>query len=242
MIIRRKWAIIAFFVLFPVLVIILFLASPVFHITEVIISGNARTPDEEVIARLGVRSTTNLVFFNARNAAGRLMENFFIGDVRFRRELPGRLHVQIEERRLMAYVEHMPGLFLYIDDFGMVVDIRNYTMEARPLLEGLQITRFQKGQELEVPDRVAFNAVVHYSLLLYHHDLIGRVTHMDVSDTANIRILIDYWEFNVGGVMNADEKVRTIIAMLDAMPNQELMRGFTDLREIRPQFFFEILQ
>ena len=89
------------------LAVLVLLASPMFHISEVIISGNVRTPDEEVIGRLRVHETTNLVFFGTRAARARLMENFFIGNVTFRRELPGTLHVEIEERRLMAYAEHM---------------------------------------------------------------------------------------------------------------------------------------
>ena len=223
------------------LLVLVLLSSPMFNITVVNITGNMRTTEEEIIGRLQVDHTTNLIFFGTWAARDRLMENFFIGEVVFRRELPNILHVQIDERRLMAYAEHM-GFFLYLDDFGTVVDIRAYTAEPRPLLAGLGIRSFQLGERIDVPDTVALNAVVHYSMLLYHHQLIDRVTHMDVSDTNNIRILIDYWEFNVGGVIGADEKIRTIIAMLEAMPDQEMMRGFTDLRNLGSHFFFEILQ
>ena len=223
------------------LLILVFLASPMFHISQVIINGNIRTPDEEIIGRLRVHETSNLIFFGTGAARARLMENFFIGDVSFRRQLPNILHVEIDERRLMGYVEHL-GFYLYLDDFGRVVDIRSYMDDPRPLLTGLHIRSFQMGERIDVPDTVALHAVVHYSLLLYHHELIDRVTHMDVSDTNNIRILINYWEFNVGGVLGADEKLRVIIAMLEAMPDEDMMRGFTDLRHLGPQFFFEILQ
>ena len=223
------------------LLILVFLASPMFHIAHVIIEGNMRTPDEEIIGRMRVHATSNLVFFGTRAARSRLMENFFIGDVTFRRELPNILHVYIEERRLMGYVEHL-GFYLYLDDFGRVVDIRSYMDDPRPLLTGLHIRSFQMGERIDVPETVALHAVVHYSLLLYHHDLIERVTHMDVSDTNNIRILVNYWEFNVGGVMGADEKLRVMIAMLEAMPDEDMMRGFTDLRNLGSHFFFEILQ
>ena len=218
-----------------------FLLSPLFHISEVIITGNMRTPDEEIIGRMQVDETTNLVFFRSRGARQRLKQNFFIAAVTFRREIPNILHVHIDERRLMAYAEHM-GLFLYLDDFARVVDIRSYKSEPRPLLVGLNIRSFQMGERLDIPNTIALNAIVHYSLLLYHHGLIDRVAHMDVSDTNNIRILIGYWEFNVGGVLGADEKIRYIIAMLEAMPYEGIMRGFTDLRGLGPQFIFEILQ
>ena len=241
MIIPRKFILAAVGVFIFVLLILVFLASPMFHITQVAIEGNIRTPDEEIIGRLRVHETSNLVFFGTRAARDRLMENFFIADVTFRRELPNILHVEIDERRLMGYVEHL-GFYLYLDDFGRVVDIRSYMDDPRPLLTGLNVRSFQMGERIDVPDTVALHAIVHYSLLLYHHNLIDRVTHMDVSDTNNIRILVNYWEFNVGGVMGADEKLRIMIAMLDAMPDYDMMRGRTDLRQLGPHFFFEILQ
>ena len=239
--VSRKLLIAAACLFVPALLVLIFLSSPLFYITHVIIDGNVRTPDEEIISRMRVHETSNLVFFSTRAARERLMENFFIGEVTFRRELPNILHVYIYERRLMGYVEHM-GFYLYLDDFGRVVDIRRYKDDPRPLLTGLQIRSFQMGERIDVPDTVALHAIVHYSLLLYHHDLIDRVTHMDVSDTNNIRILVNYWEFNVGGVLGADEKLRIMLAMLEAMPDYDMMRGRTDLRQLGSQFFFEILQ
>ena len=238
---HRKLLIAAAGLLIFAVLVLVFLASPMFHITHVSINGNIRTPDEEIIGRLRIQETSNLVFFGTGAARARLMENLFIADVTFRRELPNILHVEIYERRLMGYVEHL-GFYLYLDDFGTVVDIRSYMYDPRPLLTGLNIRSFQLGERIDVPDAVALNAVVHYSLLLYHHGLIGRVSHMDVSDTSNIRILVNYWEFNVGGVMGADEKLRVMIAMLEAMPDEDMMRGFTDLRNLGSHFFFEILQ
>lgn len=239
--IPHRLVIAAVVVLITAALVLVFLFSPVFHVSSIYITGNIRTSDEEIIGRLRIHDTSNLIFFRTWSARERLMENFFIGNVVFRRELPNILHVEIEERRLAAYVEHL-GFFLYLDDFGRVVDIREYMQEPRPVLVGLNIRSFHLGELLDVPDAIAFHAVVHYSMLMYHHGLIERITHMDVSDPGNIRILVNYIEFYVGGVHRADEKVRTIIDMLERMPGAETMRGRADLRGPGPLFFFEILQ
>lgn len=239
--IPRKLVVAAVVFMITAALVLAFLFSPVFHISNVIITGNFRTESEEIIGRLRIHETSNIIFFRTWAARERLMENFFIGNVTFRRELPNILHVHIDERRLAAYVEHL-GFYIYLDDFGRVVDIRRYMLEPRPTLVGLNIRSFQLGELLDVPDTIAFHAVVHYSMLMYHHGLIERITNMDVSDPHNIRILVNYWEFKVGGVLRADENVRTIIAMLEAMPGAETMRGTADLRGPGPMFFFEILQ
>jgi len=221
---------------------LLFLASPFFSVREVIITGDDRVSQADIRARLGVNNATNLLFLNTGNARSRIMENLFIGDVFFQKDLPGRLYVHVHERRLSAYVEHMPGRYLFLDDMGRVLDERSYRIEPLPVLEGFHFTRFQIGEILEVPDDASFAVVVRYAQLLNHHGLIGRVSSMNVSDPENVRINIYNIEFNVGGLHRADEKVSTIVEIIDVLPNAEVIRAFGDLREIRPEFFFEILQ
>ena len=224
------------------LAVILFLVSPFFSVTEVVVTGYNRVSRTEIITMLGVDSSTNLLFFRQSAARQRVMENLYIGDVIFERALPGRLYVMIQERRLTAYVEHMPGSFLFLDDTGRVLEIRTYFAEPLPVLVGLDFTRFRLGEVLEVPDTVSFGAVVQYAQLLNTHGLIHQVSHMNVSDSENIRIMIGHKEFNVGGIIGADVKVRTIVEILEVLPNPELMRGFATIRHNSFEHFFEIMQ
>ena len=222
---------------------LLFLVSPFFHISVVNITGTNAVSQAEINSRLGIETNTNLLFFNTRAARRNVMENLYVADVEFTRGFPNRLYVSLWERRLAAYVQHTPGSYLYLDDTGRVLEVRSYRAFPLPLLEGLQFTRFQLGEILEVPDPVAFNTVVHYAQLLYYHGLLDHVTHMNVTDSSNIRIMIDgRMEFNVGNVIRADEKIRTIIAALDNMPNSDVISGFMCVREIRSEFVFVVLQ
>ena len=224
------------------ILVVLFLVSPTFIIDEIHISGNELVSTDDIMDMLGIDGTTSLVFFNIYTAGRNILQNFYISDIAFRRELPNTLHVYITERRPIAYVEHLPGVFLLLDDDGFVIEVKDQMTERLPLLTGLGVARFQLGQRIQIPTATAFNAIVHYALLLDHHGLIERIAYVNVSDTNNIRIVVGYMEFNVGGVMGADEKVRTILGMLDALPNADIMRGFVDMRNIDSQYFLEILQ
>ena len=215
--------------------------SPFFYMREIIIVGDNIVTHSEITDRLEVDFTTNLLFFNTRVARNRLMENLYIAEVSFRRELPGRLYVQVRERRLAAYVEQAPGRFLYIDEQGRVLEVRSFTSGTRPVVVGLNFTRFALGEVLEVPDTDAFAIATEYALHIYHYGLIYRITYIDVSDTANTRILAGYIEFNVGGKTGAESRVRVIAGILAEMPDVEFARGFVDLRESRGEYFFEIL-
>jgi len=236
---KFKWAmIIGGIALFLVLILV----SPIFFIQDIIIEGNLHVSDADIRSRLGLSASSNILLFNSDAARTRVMGNVYIADVRFRRDLPGRLHVTVLERRLSAYVEHMPGSFLFLDDQGRVLEVRSHLPEPLPILEGLNFTRFQVGEILEVPDSVDFAKIVHYTQLLIAHGIINRVTYIIVSDPTNIRILVRYKEFHLGGISNADEKIRTVVDMLAQLPDDGTIRGSVDLREIRPEYFFSILQ
>jgi len=223
------------------LAVILVLVSPIFYIQEVVIQGNSRVSKSDIEQRLGLSSTSNILLLNTRAARRRIMSNLYIGNVGFRRDLPGRLYVTVFERRPSAYVEHM-GNFLVLDDFGRVLEVRSSFQETLPLLEGLQFTRSQLGEILDVANATDFDSVVLYTQLLVIHGLIHYISHINVSDPSNIRILVNYLEFHVGGPADADEKVRAIVEVLDKLPNAGMTRGFVDMRDSRAQFSLELLQ
>lgn len=222
-----------------ILAFILVLVSPFFSVTHIVIQGNARVSQSDIRERLG--NPGNIFMLNTRQARDRIMGNLYIGDVTFRRDFPDRLYVTVFERRLSAYVFHM-GNYLYLDDFGRVLEVRSYISEARPVLQGLDFQRWQLGEVLEVANDIDFAAVVLYTQLLSTHGLIYSISHINVSDPSNIRILVNYLDFHVGGVMDADEKVRTMKEILNELPDAARMRGFVNLQQIQPLFFLELLQ
>jgi len=170
------------------------------------------------------------------------MQNFYVADVNFRRDILGRrLYVDVQERRLAAYVQHGPGIFLYIDEEGRVLELRQYTSGTRPVVVGLNFTHFNLGEILDVPDATAFSVATQYAMHIYNHGLIDRVTYIDVSDTSNVRIVVGRIEFNVGSVSIAESRVRVIAGILPEMPAAGFIRGFVDLSVIRGQYFLEIL-
>jgi len=105
---------------------VLFMFSPIFQLNEVIVSGYGTVSNAEIRQRLDTNTSTNLLFFNTNAARSRVMENLYISDVSFTRDITNRrLYVQVRERRLAAFVEHTPGSFLYIDDEGRVLEVRH---------------------------------------------------------------------------------------------------------------------
>jgi cell division protein FtsQ len=220
---------------------VLFLISPYFAVREIVIVGNATVSRAEIEDRMDVVPGDNILLINTSAARRRIMENLYIGDVAFERELPGRLTVTVRERRLVAYVEHTPGSFLFIDENGLVLEVRTFFTDPLPLVTGLSFSSFQLGERLDVPNRAAFHIVTQYAQALARHGLNRSVTHIDVTDVYNTRLKFPRIEFNVGNAHDADEKVRVMAEIMFRLPDVASYRGFVDLRELADQYFLTII-
>lgn len=235
----KRIALLVVFTMFVMLVV--FLLSPYFYIRQINIHGNDTVRESEIRTGLEMNISDNILFINTGSARRRLTENPFIADVRFDRDIPGVLNVTITERRVAAYIEHLPGSFLSVDDQGRVLAITDSRNVDLPLLQGLQFSRFALGEVIDVPNPMSFRVVAHYTQALLQHDMMHMVTHINVSNPNGIRILIQNIEFYVGDMNDADQKVRTINAILEQVPNIELMPGNVDVSALGRDFILSLL-
>ena len=220
---------------------VLFLVSPFFGVDEIVIVGNINVTRTEIEDRLDLVSGENLLLFNTSAARARIMENLYIDSVAFTRELPGRLTVTVRERRLVAYIEHTPGSFLFIDETGRVLEVRSFFIEPLPVVTGLAFDSFQLGEVLDVQNRMALNIVAQYASALQRHGLATRVMNIDVSDMFATRIVFPNVVFDVGDAHNADEKMRVIYEILSVLPDSPSYRGVIPLREISDRYIMDLI-
>jgi hypothetical protein len=217
------------------------LLSPYLHIKETSIIGNETITDAEIMARAGITRTTNLLLYNTGRARKASLENYYIDSVVFTKAYPDSLTIQITERRLTGYVEYMQGKYLFLDENGRVLEIGGEMTEKLPVVTGLKFDRFRLGEPLPVENAAAFKTIVRYARLLNSFGLADKVSRLDVSDAGNARIIYNRVEFNVGDDRNADEKIRTMIEIVNNMPNAELIKGIVDLRRLTGQYVLKVL-
>ena len=237
---RFKTVVIVGFIIFAA---VLFLLSPFFYVNtdNLQVIGCVDIPREEILARAGIGGTTRLITLRTDEARKKIMENLYIDHVDFEKKLPGTLTVTVRERHLCGYVEYEQGKYLYIDGNGRVLEIKSNFTEKLPVVGGLKFTRVRLGEILEVEDAEAFKIMVAYARLFPKYEMSEIVSRIDLSDSANARIIARNIDFNVGGGGSADEKVRTIKAILGNLASTETLKGFVDLKEIREQYFLRIL-
>jgi cell division protein FtsQ len=99
---RRRWPWIVFAVLAVIAVAGITSASPLLDVDRLVVRGAERTPVDEVVARSGLRTGEAMLAVPAGAAEERVEELPWVRSATVRREWPGRVVVEVEEREPVA--------------------------------------------------------------------------------------------------------------------------------------------
>ncbi len=223
------------FKIFIVLFVVAFLAiimlvSPIFHVTNVEITGINKLKKENIIETLKLKGGTENIFaFNSINAKKILKANAYVKDVSIRKIIPDTLQINIKERVPRGYIQNS-NAYLYIDGEGRVLETKAAKDEKLPLLVGLQFEQAVIGQILDVANKESFAVLIDLSKQLEKYSLYENISGVDISDIDNIHIFVNNDNLDVcfGKYMNADWKIsaiKEILANISASYRGQLLVG-----------------
>ena len=112
-----------------------------FSLDDVSISGQAKLTEDEIINLSGIELGGNIFRFNLEDISSRIMGSPWVEDVLVRRELPGRLVIEIRERKPFARVLKN-GKFSLTDANGYIITrIKEDEYKGLPVLGGVLIEK-----------------------------------------------------------------------------------------------------
>jgi cell division septal protein FtsQ len=213
--------------------LLLFLRLPIFFISDVEITGNSRLTEEYILETMNIRSGETVYFWNAPAARGRLLENNYVDRVDIDINYTSRrVTIKIRERILSGYIEYVDGIFLYIDERGRVLESATSFNERLPVVVGLEFTQFTVGEVLQVNNPLSFDLVVTLAQLLNRYHMSQDIVRIDVSKSDDIHLFIGNIDVEFGDISDAEEKIRTIQAIMDGYLNDLNKSGFLNIRDI----------
>ncbi len=155
-------------VLMVVLSLFGFFQSPFFEVTELEVGGMVLLEAEEVRTMLDLRGQQHIFSVSLGELESRVASDPRVKDVSVRRQLPGRLVVQVRERQPVAVISR-GGVFALINRDGKVIAVESsWPGMDLPVLGEVQVDDLSLGRTVDSPE---------VDELLQCADLLGDMSH-----------------------------------------------------------------
>ncbi|MEA5084243.1 MAG: FtsQ-type POTRA domain-containing protein [Lachnospiraceae bacterium] len=221
-----------------VLAVFAVLHSPVFNIKQINVTEMKKYSKEEICSMIGLSKEENLFAFSSQKAKKILNANTYVESVKITKSFPSTINIEINERKVRGYVPYMDS-YLYIDEYGRVLEIKGSFTDPLPVVIGLNFDSFQLGEKIEADNKNAFDEVVVIAQVMTKYEMLDTVVKLDVSNTEKIMAYVSKIEINLGSIANCDEKIRTMAAVVKQIPEKD--RGSLDLSDLSKPIVFKYL-
>ncbi len=191
-----------------------FLRSDFFTVTKVIVDGNGYYTASQVFQISNIQTGNNIFATKTDEGRANLLADPYIKYVSIKKELPGTIHITVEERVEYAVVPYGEQ-YVLIDDTGMVLRISDQE-PALPLLEGMTIIDMTPGQPLNVEESYLLTDTLQLLAVVAENDLyFKRVNFSTVVVKAYIYDSL-YCEGTPANITSSMESVARLVSELYA--------------------------
>ncbi|NDO45878.1 FtsQ-type POTRA domain-containing protein [Clostridium sp. MD294] len=212
--------------------------SPIFSVKIVEITEMEQYSDEDICNIIGLKTGANIFLYDKKKATEILNENNYIETAEIIAQLPSTIYINIDERKVRGYVPYA-GAYLYIDEYGRVLDVQNETKKALPVVYGLKFDQFRLGELLDAKNKESFDVVVLISQMITKYELLNNIMEIDVNDPENITASINQIEIRFGSIENCEQKMAYLAQILSTIPEKD--RGVLDLSDMSRPIVFRYL-
>jgi len=115
--------------------VILFILSPVFYIKDIRVSGNSKISSNTILSLAGIPDNTNIFKVTENSLRKKIKENAYIDTVNIKRVLPSTLLIDVTERDA-AYMLEFGSSFAYIDQKGYILEISKDALDGKVKIRG----------------------------------------------------------------------------------------------------------
>ncbi len=242
---KRKITFFRLLIVFAVIALfaLILIKAPFFNINHVEISGNSAASEEEIKKAVGFYTDSpNFFLFSQSKAAKNLGTLRYVKSAKINKIFPDSLNIEITERTERCYIEYKNmNTFLLIDEDGMVLEAVSYMAKPLPVVVGVDFQAFSVGSFLETDSRKNFENVVLISVIFSKYNMTD-LLKIEVSEEDDIHLFVRGLDVTFGSIDDADEKIRTLKAILESDKFANNARGFLDISDINKNPVYRILK
>ena len=134
--------------------------SPIFNIEEIEVIGNEKLDESTIISLSGELEGKNIFQISKKKVINNIKDNPYIDSVTIKRNLPGTLQINIEERKT-AYQIKVINSYVYINYQGYILEVSSKEADV-PIIEGFQTEQdtLLNGKKLSDKDIEALRIIL----------------------------------------------------------------------------------
>jgi len=204
---------ITFGVLFIILCFIIILNSKLFAVSNVEIRGNSSVSSEDIILNAKLNSYRNIFQIKGDQIKTALLQDSRIASVKIKRQLPGKVVINIQERVPICLLSYLNNLLIIGDD-GLVMGIKEEAeMVELPIVTGAKLKDVKYGEKIVASDFQNALEVLRYSDD-YLRQTIGEI------DLVGLKLLLDLPKYKrqvaveLGTIEELEKKIANLRAIL----------------------------
>lgn len=227
---KKHTGLIIIFSLLVLIAIVCIVGYSFFDIRSIVVEGNSRFSDEEIISFSGMEIGNNIFMFNSKDAMLAIEENIYIDVVSIEREYPNTVKITVNERNKDAVIFYS-GNYIYIDREGNILEISNSqsSITSIPVASGIDVSAFNLGQKIAFNDTLRFSAITTILKGIYECDIAHRIQNIDFSDINNI-VLKEHngMMIKIGQAQDVEIKIKRSVKILEYLENKNITSGLID--------------
>ena len=218
-----------------IFIVMLLMLSPWLNIKNIEINGLETLEKADIIRQVKLDKTTNILSFNNFIVKRRLKNNYYIESVKLTKKLPDTVIIDITERQIVGYIPYIND-YMYIDESGMVVDIKSSYTEPLPIIYGLNFDSFTIGKKLKTDNDEAFSIVMEITNAIKDKEDLKQILKIDISNLEDIHLYMEKLDIILGNREGLNIKINTLNEIVKNFKPEE--KGFLYIDDInKPPIF-----
>lgn len=171
--------------------LIFFITSPVFNIKEVVVEGNEKIAEEEIIYLSEVQVGDNIYHYSKTNIKQKIKTNPYIDEVQVYRLLPDKIEIEVKERKA-SFLLQLEGSYAYINNQGYILEKSKENIYL-PIITGFstETENMIEGKQLNEEDLKKMQVVLNIMEVATSNQIAELITKIDIKDPNNYTLFLE---------------------------------------------------
>lgn len=203
--------------------IVFAMVSPIFNVTNIIVSGNSKLTTAEVISLSGIENNQNIFRISRSHVINNVKQNAYVNTVEIHKSYPGTIEIVVEERVPNFMLQFGNG-YVYINNQGYMLEISNEKLTL-PIITGYSTSQdsLVAGNRLVEEDLAKLGTAIRIMNVAQSNEISNLITTIDISDSNNYTLYLESERKTVylGDCSNLETRILYLVGILQNEKDHE---------------------